>query len=278
MNDPRFPPVRISLVEQKEWKPYDPSETSSNWTSDAAWEDFTHMETRDLEPLIDDLSEAKNEKGRSPRRKLTSEEVEWLAVQVKEGNGALEETKQAITDALNWMYEAAALPSDSDIEEAMEKAAQTVVEEFSLDVDLWESVLEVEGRRRGPKEWSPRKRFESEHILGKLLDRVTYERKENHYDRYLVFDFRNAQPVHDVLSRSGWPADRIIPELTGEFQSLRIDYTLDVFSELKKIMEDIDVSNRTDWRKAWKSMLTSGIAVGVQKEMYAALKEMPDAS
>jgi hypothetical protein len=285
-NDPRFPAVKINLVEDKRWKSYDPAE--SDWAQDAAWEDFSNMKAEDFYELIQDLSFKKNEKGKPPRRNLTSEEIEWLAKQVKRSS-KLEETKQAITDALGWMYEEAAMPSDGDIKDALELAKGTVAMEFDLGEDLWAPVIELESerrwpqapQRRGPKEWRPpRKAGEKaviRMVIEELMTRVDYDRKEGWYDRYLVFDFRGAQAVHNLLSRSEWTAEQIVPRLQEEFKGLMNDVVANTFFFLKKIMDDIDVSNRTDWRKAWKSMLSSGIATSVQKEMYAALKEMPDA-
>lgn len=281
MNDPRFPVVKINVVEQEGWKPYDSANTTDFRASDAAHEDFQHMSANDIESYVSDLADAKGPKGGKPKRRFSSEEIEWLAEQVRERNKDLEETRNAIPDAMTWTYEAAALPHKGDMIDALVDARHSIIDNYPIetgDENLWEPVLELESRRRGPKEWSPRKRFEREELLKDLMKHVHFEWDEGKYDRFVIFDFRNAQVTHDLLSRSHWTQKELIPMLQDEFKNLERDFMIDFFSSLEKIMEDIDVSNRTDWRKSWRSMLNSGIAPVVQREMAEALKGMdPDA-
>ncbi len=275
-NDPRFPPIKVNLVDHTGWKPFDPTDKITEWANDAAWEDLRHMDADDLETYVYDLSDAKGKRGGKPRWKFSSDEIEWLAKQVKENPDLVEETRNAIVDAMTWMYEAAYMPQKGDIQEAMESAVETLIDDYPLNHDLWGPVLALEALRRGPKEWSPRKRLEATEILKDLLEHVSLEQEEGHYDRYLVFDFRNAKVVHDLLSRSTWQRAMLENALGREFDDLSETYLWRFFDALKNNMEDLDIQNRTDWRKAWRSMLSDGQHMkAVQKEMAEAVKQMP---
>lgn len=274
--DPRFPVWKVNLVEAPTWREHwDPGGKIMDYASDHAYEEFHNTPAEDLEKSVDDLATYRT-KGRKALRKFSSEEIEWISKRVKARDPRVEAASQAIVDALQWMYESAYMPHKADIEDAMEKARESVINNFSLNLDLWEPVLTLAQRRHGPKEWSPRKRFEEREVLSDLLKHVQLEQKEGHYDRFLVFDFRNSQMVKDLLSRSTWAEIDLVYALqTIEFMAIYNDYVIDFFSELKKAMQGVDISNRTNWKAAWRSMLESGVAPGVQKEMAAALKEMP---
>lgn len=275
MNDPRFPVRRVNLVEEKAWKErWDPAGKIGNYASENAYDAFSHMEARDLERYVNDLATYRT-KGKKAPRKFSSEEIEWIAKLVEDGDGRVDQTNQAILDALAWMYEAAYLPDKGDIEGAMERAEDNVSKYFDVNLDLWEPVAALQQARRGPKEWSPRKRLEVHEIMRDLLKRVNLEQKEGHYDRYLVFDFRSSQVVRDLLSRSKWAEIDLVYTLKVELQALSDTYVIDFFENLEKIMDDIDIFNRTDWQKSWKAILSSGVAPDAQKEMAAAVKEMP---
>jgi hypothetical protein len=178
-------------------------------------------------------------------------------------------------DAMTWMYEAAYMPQKGDVQDAMTQAARYLEDDYELYEDLWQPVLLLYEGRRGPKEWSPRKRYQAAKIIESLLDHVTLEQEEGHYDQYLVFDFRNAPVVHELLSRSPWTEEKLVHDLQREFKVLQEQYLSKFFYALEKEMEDVDITNRTNWRKAWRSMLESGVAPGVQKEMAEAIRSMP---
>lgn len=270
-----FPELRINLVELKDWKPYDPSDKIMEWSSEAAFEALHHMSSDDLETYVNDLTMARGKRGAKPRRRFTSEEIEWLAQKVKEGDPLVEETRHAIQDAMTWMYEAAYMPNQSDVDDSMEDAGKSVINDLEIRKDIWDPVLSLEEERRGPKEWSPRKKVEAKEILSQLVSKISLEQKEGHYDRYLVTNFLSAQVTKDLLSRSHWQRAMLQNALGREFKDLVDVYLGYFFDFLKRTMEDLDIENRADWRAAWRSMLNSGIAPAVQKEMAEALKEMP---
>lgn len=270
-----FPEIKINLVEQKGWKPYDPSDKIMEWASDGAFDALYHMSTDDIETYVNDLAMALGKRGAKPRRKFTSGEIEWLAQQVKEESPLVEQTRYAIQDALTWMYEAAYMPQKVDVQEAMLRAAHSMIEDLDLRKDIWDPVLALEEARRGPKEWSPRKKFQVREILSQLLDNIVFEQEEDYYDRYLVTSFMGAQATKDLLSRSDWEPSMLQNALGREFKDLMNAFLSSFFDHLESGMKDLDIENRADWKKAWKSMLNSGVAPDVQKEMAAAIKEMP---
>lgn len=270
-----FPELRINLVEQKGWKQYDPSGKIMEWSSDSAFDALHHMSADDLETYVNDLATALGKRGGRPKMRFTSQEIEWLAQKVKDGDPLVEQTRYAIQDALTWMYEAAYMPSRTDVRDAMDEATKSMVEDWDLRKDIWDPVLALDEARRGPKEWSPRKKFEMRVILSQLLDQIRLDQEENHYDQYMVTSFLGAQATKDLLSRSDWERSMLENALGREFKDLMDAYLHSFFKHLEKSMEDLDIENRADWRKAWKSMLNSGVAPGVQKELAAAIKEMP---
>lgn len=268
-----FAPIKINLVEQEGWEPYNTANGKAmDWIHDSGWEDFRHMPLSTLEDLVDDIASVPQNGKKKSKLKLDSDQIEYLAEQLKERNDQLEITQRMIVDTATWMYEAAAIPNNSDVEEAMEKAKEDF-EEDSLYGDPWDPILD-ESVRRGPKDWSPVKRYSSEEVKKQLLARISFEREKNHWDRYLVFDFWEAPVIQTLFSRwkgSPWAYDR----LKSEFKMMADGYVSDVLKHLDKIMQGVDINNRTDWNDSWKSMLTSGEAWGAQDEMVEVLKDMP---
>lgn len=265
-----FEPIKINLVESSDWK--DKWE-GAQWASDSGWEDFRHMGLATLEGLIDDIASVPPKGKKKSKLDFSSEELKYLAQQLKNGNDKLEATQQMITDAGTWMYEASAIPNDGDIEEAMEKATEDFLEE-TFSEDLWEPVYSG-FVRKGPMEWSPRKKYEADEILGQLAKQIKFEHEKGHFDRYSIFNFWDAPVVQELFSKyRGSP--EVYRRLKSEFQRLAEQYVKYTLRRLDEVMSDIDVSNRTDWRAAWKSMLASGEASAAQKGLVEVLKEMPE--
>lgn len=277
MNDPRFPVKKVNLVEEETWKKHwDSGGKIMDYANDNACDEFHQMGARDFERYVDDLATYRT-KGKKAPKKFSSEEIEWIAKRVKAGDIRVESVGYAIRDALTWMYEAAYTPQKGDVYDAMEQAVKILIDDYPLNLDLWMPVLELEGHRRvGPKEWRPRKKLEAHEVLMGLLKHVEFEQEEGHYDRFLVFDFRSSQVAKDLLSRSDWDEPTLTKVLRREFKDLSDTYLWRFFDALEKIMQrDDDITSRTDWKRAWRSMLDSGVAPDAQKEMAAAVKEMP---
>jgi hypothetical protein len=81
--DARFPPQRINLVEEEDWKKHwDPAGQISEYASNNAWEDFSHMSADDLWEYVNDLATWRT-KGKKAPRKFTREQIQWIAEQMR---------------------------------------------------------------------------------------------------------------------------------------------------------------------------------------------------
>jgi hypothetical protein len=278
VSEPRphpFAPIKINLVEQQGWEKYDTASGGLEWAFDSGWEDFRHMDARTLADLIDDIASVPQKGKKKSKLDFDSEELRYLAEQLKEGNDQLQETQRMIVDAAQWMYEAAAIPTDGDIQDAMEKVKEDFISYEQLEEeDIWEKIL-TEKVRRGPMDWSPRKKYEIAEILKQLSERITLKHEKGKWDRFLVFDFWEARIVQELFSRHrGSP--EAYEALKRDFERLSNGYVADVFKYLDKIMKDVDINNRTDWTSSWKSMLGSGEPWAAQKELVEVLKDRPE--
>lgn len=266
-------PVRINLVEQDGWKKYDFASGKLDWAVDSAWDDFKAMSKDTLEALIDDLWGSSPGKGkRKPSRRLSSQELQYLAMQVKELDDVLEPVRRAIVDASQWMYELAAIPNDDDIKDAMATAREEFEGNPEMNDDLWEPIL-MSDVRRGPKEWRPRLgRFTRKELIQDLLGTISFEREKGQWDRYIEFFFWRSLPAQELLRRNPSAEE----ELDAEFRNMRGNYLSDFWKALSKEMENVDIYNRADWRLNWKSMLSDGSVVSeAQNAIRKVLAEMP---
>lgn len=245
--------IRVNIVEEPGWKPYDPGGEIMEWASNSSYEDFRHMSKVDMIELVEDMfGRAKTGPLEwSPRKfALSEEDCDIIWEELKEGGltGKLETTWQSILDAMQWTWEEAYTPDNGDIRDAMERAAEAVADEYNLDTSPWEPLLERTG-------WDERK------ILESLMGKVSYEREENHYDRFIVFDFGAAEAVKKLLKIVYADPEELseketLDQLKMDFEGLRDGYVDLFFGKLEKIMRETDASNRTEFRKHWKSMLS----------------------
>lgn len=268
-----FEPIKINLVEQEGWKKYDTASGALDWVSDSGWEDFKHMDIRTLEGLIGDIAEVPPKGKKKSKLNFNSDELRYLAEQLKDQSDQLEETRRIITDAATDMYEVAAIPNDGDVEWAMENATKDLIGYAKFQENIWDEIL-TESVRKGPMEWSPRKKYKVEDILKQLSERITLEHKKGTWERYVLFDFWEAPIVQNLFSRHrGSP--EAYEELKREFKQLSDGYVADLFKHLDKNMQTVDMNNRADWTSSWKSILTHGEAWDAQKELVEVLKTMP---
>ncbi len=269
-------PVRINLVEQEDWERYDPAAGKFDWTIDSAWQDFRALDIGSALVLIHDLWTSSPGKGkRRPRKILSSEELRYLAKKLLENDDVLEPVRRAIVDAGGLMYQMAATPDDADLKMAMERASQEFNDNPEMSDDLWDPFLLAREIGDGPKGWFPRhgRLVTLRELFEQISGAITFEREEDHWDRYLVFDFWSMPVMKDIL--------KIHPELEwefdAEFRNMRGNYRHEFFKALNKIMDSIEISNRTDWRKNWKSMISDGSVVWeAQEAIKKALQDMPE--
>lgn len=246
-----FEKKRVNIVELPGWKPYDSGGNIMNWASDNAYEEFRHTSKGDLLELVSDMF-GRAKPGPlewSPIRfEITEEDYDLIWEELQPGTTTkLESTKLAIIDALQWMWEEAYMPDDGDIELAIERTAETMLDTHGIDTSLWEPLLEIEG-------------WDEAIILQTLMARVSYERQQNYYDRFVVFDFGEVGAVEKLLKIVYADPEELseketVRQLKVEFEALADDYMDLFFAKLGKVMSQTDAPNRTDFKKHWKAVL-----------------------
>ena len=177
--------------------------------------------------------------------------------------GRLEGVEYMIRDAIQYMYEDAMMPDDSDITYALSETRDDISEKPDLD-EIWEPLIA--------------KTHTEKRIMRNLVNQIDYSRQQTHYDRYLSFNFMaspevtylvEAYPIED----RGWVRDAL---QFHHFIPLRERFLKLFFRKLSKDMEGSDPDNRTDWNKHWKAMLRDEDRVKeVRKEIRKYLKTAP---
>lgn len=253
---PKLKPIRINIVEEDGWKPWDYAQTDgvSQWSSDNAWDDWKNMDEATCKGYIVDLLQASMTK--REQKRITEEDLERICKDLEEDWDNLESTSRAIIDAHTWAWEVAYTPDDRDIEKSVEATLKHWDWDRSLP-DFWQLVLQDEPPE-GPREWSPRGRWTVQSLFKEFVKRVSYERKEGHYDRFLVFDWGNAEPVQlllEALRRR--PNEGSKADVEAWLREMADSYVATFF----KILEDrMSSSNRDincyfDLDPHWKAML-----------------------
>lgn len=268
----RFDPVKINIVEHAGWKPYDPGGKLIGYASDSAYDEFVAYRGTEAKNWVTDILGAKV-KGSHPRDwdptkpDLTDEQIEILAKALAERD--LEHTSQMVLDALTWSWEEAYTPNDRDIKDALDEADDDVLEEtvfYEGDEELWGPILESG--------------WDKEKILKSLLDVAAYEREAGHYDRFVNFEFSDAEAVRaltpSLLADRGTALNKIV-RLNAWLKDFVDDFMGKFFKRLDKGMERVDASNRTEFRSKWKARLQDkGEVKAARKEMLEYLKELGD--
>ncbi len=277
---PKNKPIRIDLVEQEGWQRYDTASGEVDF-SDHAWEAYKYMSQIDLESHLNDIAETPVKlKGRKVQKlNVSSDELGYLVHRLREGDDRLETARQMITDTLNWMYEAAAMPSDSDVEYAMEQVSEEIMADgMNLTEELFEPVINwnLSPHHLGPKAWSPAARkYRPEEVAKQLSEAIAFVHQKDRWDRYLDFDFWK-MPVIQELTKID-PSPEMRGRLEVEFKYFTSEYLNAFFRRLEKIMANVDIDNRADWRKQWKAILEDAFTVvEARKGLATVAKEMPE--
>jgi hypothetical protein len=259
---PRHRPLKINIVEEDGWKPYDPGNVKGvwQWAIDNAWDDFTNMSEDTCESLVRDLYKP---------GELDDAGLERICEQLKDDHAALENTAQAMMDASQWAWEEAYTPTDGDIAKAMKRIGDWI--EFD---DYWSLIVRPHAEA-GPKDWYPGRKWTETMILEDLESRISYSRKEDAYDRYIVFDWKDAPPVVDLLAKlkrkpgeGGSPAD-----VEADLDAWMGAYMNGFWVILSEVMQDVDTHYRVDFWPHWKSVLRDKDRMkAVAKEISGFLK------
>ena len=277
-------PKRVNLVNRPEWDDYDPAGAVSDTIFQATAETFDSMnedDAVDLSGLVRDVLYHSPQKG---KRIYFSDEEDAALLKAFEGHyREIETFWQMVQDAASWGWEIAYAPSQSDLEEAVKEAVETISERDSSWFYYHEALLAladyftVEGD-----------------TLKKLLlrDYVGVEQEEGWHDRYLVFANRDDEFVEDLLSGGFFRAKEVGPfewrpgiEVTKEdlkrdlddfYREIREPFVKEVFSRLKTSVMDMDPSNRFDFKKQWNRIFLDDPArvKAAKKELLAFKKNL----
>lgn len=270
---PKLKPIRINIVEEDGWKNWDYSQTDgvSQWSADNAWDDFTNMDESTCKGYIVDLLQASMTK--REQKRITEEDLERICKELEEDWDSLESTAHAIIDAHTWAWEVAYTPDDRDIEKSIEATSRTWDWDFSTPEYL-DLILQSEPPE-GPREWTPRKIWTINKLFKEFVSRVSYERKEGYYDRFLVFDWGNSEPIQlllEILKRR--PNEGSRTDVEAWLQEMAESYTRAFFKNLQDRMQDNDPSYSFDLDPHWRSMLKDKSTMsGVRNELLEFLAQ-----
>jgi hypothetical protein len=263
-------PIAINIVERKGWEPWRSDELTEQVTvlSDEHYKGI--LEYQGCESLIEGIMGEHYKWGAkegprewSPRGlKIGRMGIKKACIGFK--NRELESVDYMVRDTINFMYEDALTPDDEGINYAIREAKEDWHKKYDLEEWIWEPLLE-------------KNRTERSILLG-FMNKIDYVRKQGHYDRDIVFDFRNASEVLSLLQ--AWPSkDRadIKKTLEGEYRRLVEAFLKEFFKELHASMKDRDPGNRADWKKHWKFMLADKARVeAVRKDIREFVKQAPE--
>jgi hypothetical protein len=268
----RFDPVKINIVEQDGWEHYDSSGKLLEYASDSAFQEFEAYRKTDAKRWVEDILGAKagdkDPRDWNPTRLvLTDEQLDVLAQALSERK--LEQASQMVLDALTYSWEEAYTPTDRDIKNALDEADDDMLREadfYETAEELWAPLLETG--------------WDSERILKGLLNVVTYEREADHYDRYVNFEWSDAEPVLAItpfLLADRETAPNKIVRLSAWLKDFANDFMVRFFKRLDGQMKGVDFSNRTDFTSQWTTILKDKAAVKLaRKEIAEYLKELGD--
>lgn len=267
----KIKPIRINIVEEDGWKPWDYAQSDgiSSWSADNAWDDWQNMDDETLKGYIEELLEVSLSK--AERKRITPEDVDRIAEEIRESTtDSFESMYHAIVDAHQWAWEIAYSPDDRDIGKAMEKARR----HWDLErlPDYWDLVLQDEAPE-GPREWSPRGHWTTSKLYQDFIERIVYERKAEHYDRYIIFDWGESGAVKLLLQAlKNHPEEGSVEGVESDLKDLSDSYLTTFFKELEQRMQDNDPRYHWDLDPHWKIMLKDkSVRRGVRDEVLAFL-------
>lgn len=276
----RFKPWKVNLVAQPGWEPWDPAGKISEMAFTMSLEYMQDIKAQNVYLwLAQDIAQAlykpRAESGPhewSPRAQLTSVDLLLIANGTMEADSRLESTRQLIDDTVTWMFEAALMPSDRDIRDALIDAKRAVEDTFDLGKvsdpwelgydNLWEPLLETGITLNG--------------ILSEMMGMgISYYREEGHYDRFLEFDLNKSSSPSMLLAAvptkvRGWVTRSIEDDWKRLSQSLIERF----FQTLARDMSFVDPGNRTSWKTSWNEALKTTDLKPIQKEMLAYVREI----
>lgn len=184
--------------------------------------------------------------------------IELLCDALRKGD--LNETDMFIRDSLTFAWEKAYLPTDDDIDHAVNEAKEWMGREYPDLGPIWEPLYEQ----------PPFSTFDTESkVVEGLMGKIDWAYGMSG-KLVLTFNFIDAAPV--------WLLQSIDKKLSKderdqELVFLRNSFMKIFWKTLQMTMDDSNADNRVDWRKQWKEELKDKPKVeAVQKELLEYLK------
>lgn len=269
-------PIKINLVEQDGWKNWDYATSGgiSEWASDNAWDDWTNMDSSTCQGYVEDLIKASLPK--KEQQKFSRDDLERICEEMQEERVEhFESISQAIIDAHQWAWEIAYSPDDKDVKIAMERAEKSWDWDFHM-APYWEFIQK--GSEEGPRDWSPRASWTLGQIYDQFMKEIHYERKDDHYDRFMIFDWGKTPAVKRLLEiLKTKPNEGDAGAVASDLDDMVSRYLRVFFRELEKRMQDKDIHLHWDLDPHWDIMLKDKSAmIGVRKELEEYLERKAD--
>lgn len=249
-----FKKKKINLVERPEWADYDTPGNDYVIFQNAA-ETYSELDPDALDARIDDVLSA----GARKRVRTTEEETDAIYEAMRKGT--LESFDTLIRDWLSYTWERAYIPTDEDIEGALDDATEYIAARWTSYLGDYEGLWEIAETIPG----TPAQ------FIKNLIDSSSwYFRKPGWYDRYVILDPGQSSLVDRLLhqpiqaQKTGvleWtpaleiPKEEIARELDAFYRDIEETVIGQMFRALKTTMSGTDYGNRTDFNKMWKEIL-----------------------
>lgn len=272
-----YPVQRINLVELREWKPYDPTGPISHEIADASYSTLDNASATD----IGYYAELFLEKGKKKKVHLTQEQRTALYQAFKSNDDRIETFRILMRDTASWAWEAAVLPSEGDLDKALQAAVANVP--YQMGWILGENLSEI---------MDAMGYVAQANFLAAILEaaNIYIEQKKGHYDRFLIYDPGSSDLVkkiaqhpthgqeHGVLDWS--PASKIDPEVVKElvtlFDELKETLIYLLFKKLGENRQQINYEDRYHFMPMMNTVLKTHPEVpGAIKELREFLQGSP---
>ena len=237
----KLPSVKINIVEEEGWKPWDFAGEFGNIVANASWESIHALKVDDVTEYLEEL--IKPTRGPMVRKRwsvVTQEDLGRAAQAMKDGE--LESTRMMFQDAASWMYEEAGTPTDRDIDHAIDVAKD---DHYGGHLSgEWDEFAEAYGT-------------EADLIAKKLVNTVSYERQPNYYDRYIALSWQDVPEAKAFVKwvvKAGYMTEGMaIDHLKDELKGIAGDFVYNTLEALRRGLEDMNWEDRAKWKKHWEA-------------------------
>ena len=277
-----YPLQKINLVERPEWSAYDMAGELGERVFMSADDTISAIDQDSFEGMVDKI----RSHGLKKVPWLQDGEAEALYKAWKDNDSRLEGLDTLVRDLISWSWEKAFMPTDGDIQDAILKAIDRILNSDEDWTSGYESISEVMD------------------ALGKIEEQflppmfTSYEVYLIHdpgfYDRFLEYDpadsvavkklFREpiapeAKGVFDWMPALEVDKKHLASELAHLFGRLKEPIISKMFYMLERDRRDISAGDRFDTKETWNNILADKDrikSVGKEIEAFRASVETPN--